>query len=41
MTEHPSVSQPQYHIVVESNLPAQMRDGVTLYADAHQDLRDG
>src|ERR671919_2703569 len=36
MTQHPSVSQPQYRIAVEPNLPAQMRDGITLYADVHR-----
>jgi putative CocE/NonD family hydrolase len=36
MAEHPSPSQPQYRIVVERNLPAKMRDGVTLYADVHR-----
>jgi uncharacterized protein len=36
MSEHPSVSQPQYGIVVEPNRPAQMRHGVTLYADVHR-----
>jgi putative CocE/NonD family hydrolase len=36
MTEYPSVSRPQYRIVVESNLAARMRDGVTLYADVHR-----
>jgi len=36
MTQHPCLSQPQYRIVVERNLSAQMRDGVTLYADVHR-----
>jgi putative CocE/NonD family hydrolase len=36
MSEHPSMSQPQYGIVVEPNVAAQMRDGVTLYADVHR-----
>jgi predicted acyl esterase len=36
MSEHPFVSQPQYRIVVERNLPVRMRDGVTLYADVHR-----
>jgi predicted acyl esterase len=36
MSEHPTVSQPPYGIVVERNLPARMRDGVTLYADVHR-----
>jgi hypothetical protein len=36
MTQHPSLSQPQYRITVERNLRATMRDGITLYADAHR-----
>lgn len=36
MAEHLSLSQPQYRSVVEPNLPAQMSDGVTLYADVHR-----
>jgi putative CocE/NonD family hydrolase len=36
MPEQPSLSQPQYRIVVEPNASARMRDGVTLYADVHR-----
>jgi putative CocE/NonD family hydrolase len=36
MPEQPSLSQPRYRIVVERNLAAQMRDGITLYADIHR-----
>ncbi|HXH08538.1 MAG TPA: CocE/NonD family hydrolase [Alphaproteobacteria bacterium] len=36
MAQQPSLSQPQYRIVVERNLPAKMRDGVTLRADVHR-----
>jgi putative CocE/NonD family hydrolase len=36
MPEHPSLSQPHFRVVVERNLAARMRDGITLYADAHR-----
>jgi putative CocE/NonD family hydrolase len=36
MAPDPSLSRPQHRIVVERNLPAKMRDGVTLYADVHR-----
>ncbi len=36
MAQQPSLSQPQYRIVVERNMPAKMRDGVTLRADVHR-----
>jgi uncharacterized protein len=41
MPERLSLSQPQYRIAVEPNLPARMRDGVTLYADVHRPDADG
>jgi len=36
MAQQPPLSQPQYRIVVERNMPAKMRDGVTLRADVHR-----
>jgi uncharacterized protein len=36
MSERPSLSQPQYRIVVEHDVPAKMRDGIMLYADVHR-----
>jgi predicted acyl esterase len=36
MPQRPSVRQSQHRIVVDRNLPAKMRDGVTLYADVHR-----
>ena len=36
-----SVVAPQPHIVVERNLPARMRDGVTLYADVYRPEGEG
>jgi uncharacterized protein len=36
MSARPSLSQPQYRIVVERNVPAKMRDGIMLYADVHR-----
>ena len=34
-------SQPQYRVVVEKDVPAQTRDGVTLYADVYRPEADG
>jgi putative CocE/NonD family hydrolase len=36
MSQHASLSQPRHRIAVERDLPAKMRDGVTLYADVHR-----
>src|ERR1043166_1760507 len=36
MTQHASLSQSRYRIVVERDLSVKMRDGVTLYADVHR-----
>jgi putative CocE/NonD family hydrolase len=36
MAPGPSLSRPQYGIAVERDLPAKMRDGITLYADVHR-----
>lgn len=37
----PQVSQPRYHVVVEKDVSAQARDGVTLYADIYHLWRTG
>jgi predicted acyl esterase len=41
MTQHPTRSQAQHRIVTERYLPAQMRDGLRLYADVHRPEADG
>ena len=37
----PQGSRPEYRIKVEKNVPAKMRDGVTLYADVYRPDADG
>ena len=37
----PHGSRPEYRIKVEKNVPAKMRDGVTLYADVYRPDAEG
>jgi len=37
----PTESRPEYGTVTEKNVPAVMRDGTTLYADAYRPKADG
>jgi putative CocE/NonD family hydrolase len=37
----PQISQPQYRVVVEKDVPAATRDGITLYADVYRPAADG